>query len=71
MIIDIHSHCYKYPYPFVTRFLDPEELLEKNRSLGIDKALLLPVVNPEIYLPQSVDEILEICRASEEGNHIA
>lgn len=63
MIIDIHSHCYKHPLPFVTRFLDPEELIKKNDELGIDKAVLLPVVNPEIYLPQSVDEILDICKA--------
>ena len=61
MIIDIHSHCYKHPLPFVTRFLDPEELIKKNDELGIDKAVLLPVVNPEIYLPQSVDEVLDIC----------
>ena len=53
MVIDIHSHCYLHPTPFVTRFLSPEELIKKNKELGIDKAVLLPVVNPEIYLPQS------------------
>ncbi len=62
MIIDIHSHAYKYPNEFGTRFLSPEELIEKYDAAGIDKAVLLPVVSPEIYLPQSVDEILEICR---------
>ncbi len=62
MIIDIHSHAYKYPNEFGTRFLSPEELIEKYDQAGIDKAVLLPVVSPEIYLPQSVDEILEICR---------
>ena len=62
MIIDIHSHVYKYPLPFVTRFLDPEELIKTYDELGIDKAVLLPVVSPEIYFPQSVDEILEVCR---------
>lgn len=66
-VIDIHSHCYKHPYPFVTRFLDPEELIKKNKELGIDKAVLLPVVNPEIYLPQSVDEVLDICKAYPEN----
>ena len=63
MVIDIHSHCYLHPTPFVTRFLSPEELIKKNKELGIDKAVLLPVVNPEIYLPQSVDEVLDICKA--------
>ena len=62
MIIDIHSHAYKYPNEFGTRFLSPEELIERYDALGIDKAVLLPVVSPEIYLPQSVDEILEICK---------
>ena len=61
MIIDIHSHVYRHPLPFVTRFFDPEELIAKYDELGIDKAVLLPVVNPEIYFPQSVDEVLEVC----------
>jgi predicted TIM-barrel fold metal-dependent hydrolase len=63
MIIDIHSHCYKNPVPFVTPFCNPEELIKINKEMGIDKAVLLPVVNSEIYFPQSNDEILEICNA--------
>lgn len=63
MIIDIHSHCYKYPVPFVTPFCSPEELIKIYDEMGIDKAVLLPVVNAEIYFPQSNDEILEICNA--------
>ncbi|MBO4594425.1 MAG: amidohydrolase family protein [Clostridia bacterium] len=61
MIIDIHSHVYKHPLPLVTRFFNPEELIAKYDELGIDKAVLLPVVNSEIYFPQSVDEVLEVC----------
>ncbi len=60
-IIDIHSHVYKHPLPFVTPFYDPETLIRTYDKLGITKAVLLPVVNPEIYFPQSVDEILEVC----------
>ena len=60
-IIDIHSHVYKHPLPFVTPFYTPEKLIETYDKLGIDKAVLLPIVSPEIYFPQSVDEILEIC----------
>ncbi len=62
MIIDIHSHCYKNPLPFVTPFASPEELIALYDKMGVDKAVLLPVVNSEIYFPQSVDEILEICK---------
>lgn len=63
MIIDIHSHCYKHPLPFVTPFYDPERLIKTYDEIGVTKAVLLPVVNPEIYFPQSVDEIIEICEA--------
>ena len=63
MIIDIHSHVYKHPLPFVTRFYDPEQLIKAYDRTGIDKAVLLPVVSPEIYFPQSVDEVLEVCEA--------
>lgn len=63
MIIDIHSHCYKNPVPFVTYFCNPEELIAFYDKQGIDKAVLLPVVNSEIYFPQSNEEILEICAA--------
>lgn len=63
MIIDIHSHCYKNPVPFVTPFCSPEELIKFYDKEGVDKAVLLPVVNPEIYFPQSNDEVLEICAA--------
>jgi len=62
MFIDIHSHCYKNPLPFVTPFANPEELIALYDRMGVDKAVLLPVVNSEIYFPQSVDEILEICQ---------
>ena len=57
MIIDIHSHAYKNPLPYVTPFCSPEELIAKYDEMGVDKAVLLPVVNPEIYLPQAVETI--------------
>jgi len=38
MIIDIHSHVYKNPLPFITPFCDPEELIQKYNEMGIDKA---------------------------------
>ncbi len=59
MFIDIHAHAYKYPMP-VLRFHTPEELLVEYDKYGIEKGVLLPVVNPEIYIPQSNEDILDI-----------
>lgn len=61
MFIDIHAHAYRRPTPFVTRFYNPEELIQRYDELGIEKGVILPVVNPEIYLPQSNEEVLELC----------
>ena len=63
MIIDIHAHCYKHPVPYAADFCNPEELIAFYDRVGIDKGVLLPVVSPEIYFPQSNDEILDICAA--------
>ncbi|MFO7948313.1 MAG: amidohydrolase family protein [Armatimonadota bacterium] len=40
------------------RFCTPEQVLERYDELGIEKGALLPIVSPEIYLPQSNEEIL-------------
>ncbi len=58
--IDIHSHAYWKPAPFVTRFYTPEKLLKAYDEYGIEKGALLPVVNAEIYLPQSNEDILDM-----------
>ena len=58
--IDIHAHAYRKPNPFVTRFCTPDELLERYDRYGIEAVMVLPVVNSEIYLPQSVEDILEM-----------
>ena len=60
MYIDIHSHAYWKPTPFVTRFFTPEELIEAQNLNGIEKGVLLPVVNCEIYLPQTNEDILDM-----------
>jgi len=60
MFIDIHAHAYrKKPAAFIP-FCTAEELLECYDRLKIDMGVLLPVVNAEIYLPQSVDDIIEM-----------
>lgn len=60
MFIDIHAHVYRYPVPFVVRFPNVSEMLERYDKCGVRKACLLPVVNSEIYFPQANEDILEI-----------
>jgi len=61
MFIDIHAHAYRLkPRAFIP-FCTAEELLDRYDQLKIDMGVLLPIVNAEIYLPQSVDDILEMC----------
>jgi len=60
MFIDFHSHAYRKPLPFVTRFYSPEELMERYDKMGVEKCVLLPVVNPEIYFPQANEDILDM-----------
>jgi hypothetical protein len=65
MFIDIHAHAYLYPCPPQdghTQFANPEEVIARHDELGIECAILQPIVSPEVYLPQSNEEILEICR---------
>ena len=60
MFIDIHSHAYrKRPPKF--GFQTAEELIERYDKMKVDMGVLLPVVNPEIYFPQPVEDILEMC----------
>ena len=60
MFIDIHSHCYRRKPPYIP-FASAEELIRRYDKMKVDMAVLLPVVNPEIYSPQSNEEVLEIC----------
>ncbi len=60
MFIDIHAHCFWERPPISPSFPHPEELIAVYDALGIEKGFLLPIVNPEYYLPQSNEEILRI-----------
>jgi len=67
MFIDIHAHAYKYQYPVPggdMLFVTPEELLPIHDALGVERAVLLPIVSPEVYVPQSVGEIIGMANAS-------
>ena len=58
MFIDIHAHSYRNHPPFLVQFATPEQLIERYDEVGIEKGALLPIVSPEIYFPQSNEEIL-------------
>jgi len=61
VFIDIHAHAYRQVGP--RRFSTPDQLLERYDRIGVERGVLLPLVSPEIYLPQSNEEILEIVEA--------
>ncbi|MFA5645569.1 MAG: amidohydrolase family protein [Candidatus Ratteibacteria bacterium] len=64
MFIDVHGHAFRDPYPGKQGepvFSTPQQLMVRYDELNIEKAALLPIVNPEVYLPQSNEEILAIC----------
>ena len=60
MFIDIHCHAYYRCPPFVCRFCTPEQVLERYDQVGIERGALLPIVSPEIYLPQANEDILDM-----------
>ena len=59
MFIDIHAHAYRKRPPRYS-FSTPEQVLERYDALDIEKGALLPIVSPEIYLPQANEDILEM-----------
>ena len=59
MFIDIHAHAYRKPSP-LWAFPTAEQVIERYDAAGIEKGALLPVVSPEIYLPQANEDILEM-----------
>ena len=65
MFIDIHSHVYRI-LPMcnstVPPFCTPKQLLERYDKMKVDMAVLLPIVNSEIYFTQMVEDIVEICQ---------
>ncbi|NOY80529.1 MAG: amidohydrolase family protein [Kiritimatiellaeota bacterium] len=60
MFIDIHAHAYRRSPPWPVKFCTPEQVLERYDAAGIEKGVLLPIVSPEIYLPQANEDILEM-----------
>ena len=67
MYIDIHAHAYRKgcpPADGFTTFATPDEVLERYKEIGIEKGVLLPLIGPEVYLPQSNEDILDMCADS-------
>lgn len=62
MFIDIHAHAYRRPIPFVVQFCTAEQVIERYDQAGIEKGALLPIVSPEIYLPQANEDILDMAK---------
>ena len=62
MFIDIHAHAYRKHPPILVQFCTAEQVLERYDQVGIEKGFLLPIVSPEIYLPQANEDILEMAQ---------
>ena len=60
-LIDIHVHAYIWPGP--RGFSTADEVLERYDKAGIQMGVILPLVSPEVYLPQSNEEVLAIVEA--------
>ncbi len=60
LFIDIHCHAYRKCPPFVCQFCTAEQVIERYDAVGIEKGALLPIVSPEIYLPQANEDILDM-----------
>jgi predicted TIM-barrel fold metal-dependent hydrolase len=67
MFIDIHVHTRRIagpPRADGKTYATPEQLLARYDEIGVERAVLLPGVSPECaHVPQSNEEILEICDA--------
>ncbi len=67
MFIDIHVHAYRPECPIAdshTKFATVEQVLKRYDEIGIEKGVLLPLIGPEVYLPQSNEDIIDMCERS-------
>lgn len=66
MFIDIHVHTIRLPGPLQDDkpwLATPQQVIERYDELGIEKGVILPVVNPECaYVSQSNEEVIEMAR---------
>jgi len=67
MFIDIHAHAYREECPVAdgyTRFVTPRQVIKRYDELNIEKGAYLPLIGPETYLPQSNEDVIDICKNS-------
>ncbi len=67
MFIDIHAHAYRNPEPMYDGkpvFSTPAQVLKRYDELDIERGVLLPLVSPEVYIPQSTEDIIEFAADS-------
>ena len=67
MIIDAHAHVFANPRiklaPGATTFMSAIQQIEVMDRFGIDKAVILPLCNPDVIGElQGIDEIINICQ---------
>ena len=61
MFIDIHGHAHRHPtFPWRGKlWVSPEKLVEFYDRHQIDRGVLMPLIGPEFYMPQSNEDILD------------
>jgi len=64
MLIDIHVHLFPHPRWVITQTvqLTVDDLLKIMDSQGIDKAVVLPIENPEPSGPMTTWQVVDCCR---------
>jgi uncharacterized protein len=63
VFIDVHAHAYRLPGPPQdgrTTFCQVDQLLARWDELGVERGVVLPLIGPEVYLPQANEDILEM-----------
>jgi len=66
MFIDVHVHAYRSgpPQDGRTLFCTPGQVLQRYDELGIERGCLQPLIGPEVYLPQSNEDVLDMAAAA-------
>ena len=67
MFLDIHAHAYRKECPVAdgrTQFATPDQVIQRYDEIGIERGVLLPLIGPETYLPQSNEDVIDMCASS-------
>ena len=62
MFIDIHSHISRTsPMCGNARYISAGQLIERYDALGVECGVILPLIGPECFEPQSNEDVLDAC----------